>query len=489
MTGVAAAYWAHSPVVVITPETGSLTNGLGGFQEMSQLATFSEITKYQAHVVSPKRMAELTNRCFHYAMLERGPTQLNIPRDMFYGDLTTRIPAPVTVERSAGGQEALKEAASLLSGARNPVIISGGGVVMSDGVEEVVRLAETCQIPVVSTYLHNDSFPSDHNLWMGPLGYQGSKAAMNTISKADVVLALGTRLGPFGALPQYGFDYWPRSAKIIQVDINARKLGLTNHVDVPILGDAKMTAASLADMFKVSPPQCVSTAEERLSEPAAEKRAWEAELDQWSQTPPGQAEMEPRHALRELEQVMPDTAMVSTDIGNICSVSNSYLRFKHSRSFFAAMAFGNCGYAFPAAMGAKIGAPERPAIAYVGDGAWGMSLNEMMTCVRENIPVIAVVFNNGQWGAEKKNQVDFYDDRYVGTNLSNPSFAEVSRTMGGEGVRVSRPEEVGPALTHLLATNRPGVLEIMVSKTLADPFRRDALSKPVRHLEKYKKFI
>jgi len=153
------------------------------------------------------------------------------------------------------------------------------------------------------------------------------------------------------------------------------------------------------------------------------------------------------------------------------------------------MAFGNCGYAFPAAMGAKVGAPERPAVAYVGDGAWGMSMAEMLTCVRENIPTIAVVFNNGQWGAEKKNQVDFYSDRFVGTNLTNPSFAEISRAMGGEGVRVTKPGEVGPALTSLIASGKPGVLEIVVSKTLADPFRRDALSKPVRHLEKYKDFV
>ena len=489
VTGVAAAFWAHSPVVVITPETGSLTNGLGGFQEMNQLATFSEITKYQAHVSSPKRMAELTNRCFHYAMLERGPTQLNIPRDMFYGDLQTKIPAPVTVERSAGGSQSLKEAAALLRSAVSPVIISGGGVVMGDGVDQVVRLADTLKVPVVSTYLHNDSFPWDHPLYMGPLGYQGSKAAMNTISKADVVLALGTRLGPFGALPQYGFDYWPKDAKIIQVDINARKLGLTNHVDVPILGDAGQCAAALTELLEDDLPSYVAEAGQRLAGPAKEREDWEAELDRLSLTPGTQEVMEPRHALRELEKNLPKNSMVSTDIGNICSVSNSYLRFNKPRSFFAAMAFGNCGYAFPAAMGAKIGAPERPAIAYVGDGAWGMSLNEMLTCVRENIPVIAVVFNNRQWGAEKKNQVDFYNDRFVGTNLDNPSFADISKAMGGEGIKVTRPEEIGPALASLLSTDRPGVLEIVVSRTLADPFRRDALSKPIRHLEKYKKFV
>jgi len=489
VTGVAAAYWAHTPVVVITPETGSLGMGLGGFQETPQLPIFSEITKYQAHVCSPKRMAEFTNRCFHYAQMERGPVQLNIPRDHFYGDLETKIPEPMIVEKSAGGPSSLQAAVELLRTAKNPVIVAGGGVVMADAADEVVALAEAMQTPVCSTYLHNDSFPCDHPLWMGPLGYQGSKAAMNTISKADVVLALGTRLGPFGALPQYGFDYWPKSAKIIQIDCNARKLGLTKNIDVGILGDAKLTAAALAETLKVSPPSCLDTTADRLKAAASEKEAWEAELNSLSVTPEGQDLMEPRNALRELEAAMPENAMVSTDIGNICSVSNSYLRFKQPKSFFAAMSFGNCGYAFPAAMGAKMAAPDRPSIAYVGDGAWGMSLNEIMTCVRENIPTIAVVFNNGQWGAEKKNQVDFYSDRFVGTNIQNPSFAEVSRVMGAEGIKVTKPSEVGPALKTLIDSGKPGVLEIMVSRTLADPFRRDALSKPVRHLEKYKKFV
>merc|ERR1719244_1906090 len=369
VTGVAAAYWAHSPVVVITPETGSLGQGLGGFQETNQLPIFSEITKYQAHVCSPKRMAEFTNRCFHYATMERGPVQLNIPRDMFYGEVDTTIPAPMPIERSAGGPASLQQATELLRSAKNPVIVAGGGVVMADGVAELVALAESLQVPVCSTYLHNDSFPCDHPLWMGPLGYQGSKAAMNTISKADVVLAVGTRLGPFGALPQYGFDYWPKSAKIIQIDSNARKLGLTKNIDVGILGDAKLTSQALTESLKSSPASCLATASERLKLAAEEKAAWEAELSSLSVTPAGQDLMEPTQALRALETAMPENAMVSTDIGNICSVSNSYLRFKQPKSFFAAMSFGNCGYAFPAAMGAKMGAPDRPSIAYVGDGA------------------------------------------------------------------------------------------------------------------------
>lgn len=360
---------------------------------------------------------------------------------------------------------------------------------MGKGVEEVVALAEALQAPVCSTYLHNDSFPSSHPQWLGPLGYQGSKAAMKVVHEADVVLALGTRLGPFGALPQYGFDYWPRGAKIIQVDTNPRKLGLTNDIDVGILGDARLAAAALTTALGARQLASAASGPARLEAARAEREAWEEELTSLSVTPAGQELMEPREALRELEKAMPKDAMVSTDIGNICSVSNSYLRFTEPGSFFAAMAFGNCGYAFPCAMGAKVGAPDRPAIAYVGDGAWGMSLNEILTCVRENIPAIAVVFNNGQWGAEKKNQVDFYGNRFQGTNLENPSFAELSRTMGAEGLRVTRAEEVGPALAQLVGSGRPGVLEVMVSRTLADPFRRDALSKPVRHLDKYKTFV
>jgi sulfoacetaldehyde acetyltransferase len=182
--------------------------------------------------------------------------------------------------------------------------------------------------------------------------------------------------------------------------------------------------------------------------------------------------------------------MVSTDIGNICSVSNSYLRFDRPRSMFAAMSFGNCGYAFPTIVGAKVAAPERPAIAYVGDGAWGMSFGELQTCVRERIPVTAVVFNNGQWGAEKKNHVDFYENRFVGVNLDHqPSWAAVAKAMGAEGRRIDKLSDVGPALREAAIAQSEGrstVLEMMVTRELGDPFRRDALALPTRHLAKYR---
>ncbi|MBW7900740.1 MAG: sulfoacetaldehyde acetyltransferase [Rhodocyclaceae bacterium] len=484
VTAIAAAYWAHSPVVAITPEAGSLSAGLGGFQETEQLPIFSKITKWQTHVNSPSRIAELTGRAIHYALHERGPTQVNIPRDYFYGEIETAIPQPLPVGRGAGDPAAIAAAAKLLAEAKFPVIVAGGGVAVSGGVGELTRLAELLTAPVANSYLHNDTFPNGHALSVGPLGYQGSKAAMELIAQADVVLALGSRLGPFGTLPQYGIDYWPAEAKVIQVDADFRVLGLVKPVAVAIHGDARAAAAALADeVLRIR--GAIPRNESRLAEIAARKAAWAAELAaQAGANESGR--VDPRRALTALARSRPANAMVATDIGNVCSLSNSYLHFDEPNSFFAAMAFGNCGYAFPTAIGAKVGRPDRPAIAYVGDGAWGMSLAEVMTCVREDIPVVAVVFDNGQWGAEKRNQIDYFGSRFLGTGLANPDFAAVARAMGADGILVEHEDQVGDALSAAVASGRPTVIDLRLTQALGEPFRRDAFRPPRRLLDKYK---
>lgn len=484
VTAIAAAYWAHSPVVAITPEAGSTTAGLGGFQETDQMPIFSKITRYQVHVNSPARIAELTHQAMTIALDERGPVQVNIPRDYFYGELETAIATPQPVERSAGGSDSLDRAAELLGGAARPVIIAGGGLVMGHGVEAARQLAEHLGCPVVTSYLHNDAFPASHELACGPLGYQGSKAAMQLLAEADVVLALGSRLGPFGTLPQHGIDYWPADAQVIQVDADARVLGLVKPITLGIQGDAGLAAGALVDRLRATGDR--PRDDVRRSRIAAVKAEWADELaSQAGPSEPGR--IDPRAALTELQKAMPADAMVSTDIGNVCSTANSYLAFDRAPSFLAAMSWGNCGYAFPAAIGAKVAAPDRPAVAYVGEGAWGMSLAETMTCVREQIPVVAVVFDNQQWGAEKRNQLDFFDGREVATNLENPDFAAVARAMGADGVLVEHVDQVGDALQAAIASNRPTVLTVRLSQALAAPFRRDAFKpKPTRLLEKYR---
>jgi sulfoacetaldehyde acetyltransferase len=499
VTAIAAAYWAHSPVVAITPEAGTTAVGLGGFQETDQLAIFSKITKYQAHVNNPVRMAELTARAFDRARVDMGPTQLNIPRDHFYGEIDCEIPRPLRIRRGAGSAQDLDAAADVLANAEFPVILSGGGVVAADGVQSCVALAEILGAPVASSYLHNDSFPASHALACGPIGYHGSKAAMQLISRADVVLALGSRLGPFGTLPQYEFEYWPADAKLVQVDADSSVLGLVKRADVTVCGDAREVAEALAQRLAGRELACQANREARAETVRSEKQAWREEIEGWDsetdawsvEVAGGSSYMHPRPMLRELRKALPTDAMVSTDIGNICQIANSYLEFDSPRSMFGAMMFGNCGYALPAIIGCKVAAPQRPAVAYVGDGAWGMSFGEILTCVRESIPVTAVVFNNQQWGAEKKNQVDFYSNRFLGVNLENPSWAGVARSLGAEGLTIEKLSDVGPALAAACEAQKQGkttVLEMMVTRELGDPFRRDALKRPRRLLGKYEAY-
>ena len=332
---------------------------------------------------------------------------------------------------------------------------------------------------------------------------------MRLISQADVVIALGTRLGPFGTLPQHGMDYWPKDAKIIQIDADHKMLGLVKKISVGICADAKACAIALTDMLKDVTLASDATREQRMADMAKEKESWEAELNEWihekdqysmdmiaEQAGEDGNWLHPRQVLRELENAMPENKMVSTDIGNINSVAHSYLRFDTPRSMFAPMSFGNCGYALPTIMGAKVAAPDRPAIAYSGDGAWAMSMVEVLTAVRHDIPVTAVVFHNRQWGAEKKNQVEFYGRRFVAGELNekgNESFAEMARSMGANGVTVDQLDDVGAALSKAVDAQmndgQTTVIEVMCTRELGDPFRKDALAKPTRFLDKYKDYV
>ncbi|MDQ1335643.1 MAG: sulfoacetaldehyde acetyltransferase [Thermodesulfobacteriota bacterium] len=487
VSAITAAYWAHSPVVAITPETGTMGIGTGGFQELDQMPMFQRSTVYQVRVNRPERMAELARRAFYMAKTENGPVQLNIPRDYFYGVCEDEIYPTLTISRGCGPRESLQAAARLLSEARFPVIVAGGGVSQGDAMAETVALAEYLTAAVVNSYLHNDSFPSDHPLAVGPIGYCGAKSAMRTIAKADVVLALGSRLGPFGTLPQYDIDYWPGEAKIIQVDRDAKVLGLSKRVDVASCADVKEFAAELLLALKALHLDRTVNAD-RMAGIDTEKRIWSDELKSWSTS--ADRPMHPRRLIRELALAMPKGSIVSTDIGNNSSMCNAYFRFSDVRQHISALSWGNCGFAYGAAMGAKIGRPDAPVFAFQGDGAYGISgIAEVMTAVREDIPVIAVVANNFEWGAEKKNQIDYYNNRFVGANLEqNPDYARLAEEMGARGFRVEDPAEVGDVVREAVASNRPCVINAIIQggeAVLAEPFRRDALQMPVRYLEKY----
>jgi sulfoacetaldehyde acetyltransferase len=495
VTPIKTAYWNHTPMLLVTPQAANRTIGQGGFQEVEQMALFREMVCYQEEVRDPARIAEVLNRVILKAKRLSAPAQINIPRDYWCQVVDIALSAVVEFERPAGGAEAIKEAAALLSGATFPVILSGAGVVLADAIPDVAALAERLEAPVCSNYQHNDSFPGSHRLACGPLGYNGSKAAMELIAKADVVLALGTRLNPFSTLPGYGIDYWPKTAKIIQVDINADRIGLTKPVTIGICGDAKLVARQI--LARLSPSAGKAGREERSALIHTTKSAWLQALSgmDHEEDDPGTDwnerarkrdpdRMSARQAWRAIQSALPHDAIISSDIGNNCAIGNAYPSFEAGRKYLAPGLFGPCGYGFPAIIGAKIGCPDTPVVGFAGDGAFGISMSEMSSIGRKEWPGIAmVVFRNYQWGAEKRNTILWYDENFVGTEL-NPelSFARIAEACGLRGVVVRTQGELAAAIRESCELQKKRIttfIEVILNQELGEPFRRDAMKRPV----------
>ena len=496
VTPIKTAYWNHTPLLLVTPQAANKTMGQGGFQEVEQMNLFKDMVCYQEEVRDPSRIAEVLNRVIEKAIRGSAPAQINVPRDFWTQVIDIELPPIVRLERQAGGAEAIEQAAKLLSNAKFPVILSGAGVVIGGAITECVKLAEKLDSPVCSGYQHNDSFPGSHPLAVGPLGYNGSKAAMELIAKADVVLALGTRLNPFSTLPGYGIDYWPKNAKIIQVDMNPDRIGLTKKVTVGICGDAKLVAQQL--LAKLSSKAGDTERQKRKDLIHQTKSAWLQKLSglDHEEDDPGTVwnkearerdkdRMSPRQAWRAIQAGMPEDVIISSDIGNNCAIGNAYPTFEKGRKYLAPGLFGPCGYGFPSILGAKIGCPDVPVIGFAGDGAFGISMNEMSSCAREEWPAITmVIFRNYQWGAEKRNTTLWFDNNFIGTELDPKlSFAKVADACGLKGVSVKSMEETTKAIKQSCEDQKKGIttfIEVILNQELGEPFRRDAMKKPVK---------
>ena len=494
VTAMKTAYWNHTPMLLVTPQAANKTIGQGGFQEVEQMAMFREMVCYQEEVRDPSRIAEVLNRVILKAWRGSAPAQINVPRDMWTQVIDIDLPQMVRFERSAGGRQAIAAAAALLSEARFPVILNGAGVILGGGIDASKALAERLSAPVCCNYQHNDAFPGSHPLACGPLGYNGSKAAMELISKADVVLALGTRLNPFSTLPGYGIDYWPVEAKLIQVDINADRIGLTKRVSVGIEGDAKQVAEQILAQLTATAGDTERAEREELI--SMTKSTWQTTLATMNHEDddPGTSwnerardrdsdRMSPRQAWRAIMEALPKDAIISSDIGNNCAIGNAYPSFEESRKYLAPGLFGPCGYGFPSIIGAKIGCPDVPVVGFAGDGAFGISMSEMSSIGREGWPAITmIVFRNYQWGAEKRNTTLWYDDNFVGTELDpQVSFARIAEGCGLKGVSVQTAAEMSEALRIACKDQSNGVttfIEVILNQELGEPFRRDAMKKP-----------
>merc|ERR1719210_1288297 len=501
VTPVKTAYWNHTPLLLVTPQAANKTIGQGGFQEVPQMAMFEDCVCYQEEVRDPSRIPEVLNRVIEKAIRGSAPAQINIPRDMWTKVVELDLPNTVTLERSPGGPKSVAEAAKLLSTAKFPVILNGAGVILSEGgIEASKRLAERLSAPVCCNYQHNDAFPGSHPLSAGPLGYNGSKAAMELISQADVVLALGTRLNPFSTLPAYGINYWPTNAKLIQVDINEARIGLTKPVTVGIQGDARLVADEISRQLEPTAGDADRSDRQELIKTA--KADWAVELSSMDHEAddPGTTwnersrkrhpeRMSPRMAWRAIQRALPANTIISTDIGNNCAIGNAYPSFEAGRKYLSPGLFGPCGYGFPAILGAKVGQPAVPVVGFAGDGAFGISVNELTACGRNDWPAVTmVVFRNYQWGAEKRNTTLWYQDNFVGTELNvGVEYAKVAEACGLVGKKVETTAELekglAAAIEGQMKRNETMLVEVVLNQELGEPFRRDAMKPPVRVCE------
>jgi sulfoacetaldehyde acetyltransferase len=496
VTPIKTAYWNHTPLLLVTPQAANKTIGQGGFQEIEQMKLFEQMVCYQEEVRDPSRIAEVLNRVIMKAWRGMAPAQINVPRDYWTQVIDIELPQMVKIERPRGGEEAIAQAAALLSKAKFPVILNGAGVILSGGIDASRQLAEKLSAPVCCGYQHNDAFPGSHPLFAGPLGYNGSKAAMELIARADVVLALGTRLNPFSTLPGYGMDYWPKNATIIQVDMNADRIGLTKKVTVGIQGDAKLVAEQILRVLTKNAGD--EGRKEREATIHQTKSAWAQQLtsmdhedddpgtnwnDRARRKEPDR--MSPRMAWRAIQSVLPKDAIISSDIGNNCAIGNAYPTFEEGRKYLAPGLFGPCGYGFPSIVGAKIGKPDVPVVGFAGDGAFGISMNEMTAVGRNQWPAITmVIFRNYQWGAEKRNTTLWFDDNFVGTELNlGVEYAKIALACAVKGVQVRSMDALKAALSEAIEgqmkRGETTFIEVVLNQELGEPFRRDAMKKPV----------
>ena len=496
VTAVKTAYWNHTPLLLVTPQAANKTIGMGGFQEVEQMKLFEDMVAYQEEVRDPTRVAEVLNRVILNAKRASAPAQINMPRDFWTQVIDIDLPEVVEFERPSGGEGSIQQAADLLSKAKNPVILNGAGVVLAGAIPASMELAERLTAPVCVGYQHNDAFPGSHPLFAGPLGYNGSKAGMELISQADVVLCLGTRLNPFSTLPGYGIDYWPKDAKIIQVDINPDRIGLTKKVSVGIVGDAKKVAEGI--LARLSETAGDAGRDERKATIAKTKSTWAQQLSSmdhedddpgttWNERARASKPdwMSPRMAWRAIQSALPAEAIISSDIGNNCAIGNAYPAFEEGRKYLAPGLFGPCGYGLPSIVGAKIGCPDVPVVGFAGDGAFGISVPELTAIGRPEWPAITqIVFRNYQWGAEKRNSTLWYEDNFVGTELDEGvSYAAIASACGLKGVVARTMEELTDALNQAIKDQMQNgtttLIEAMINQELGEPFRRDAMKAPV----------
>ncbi len=477
LTSAAGARACHAPMVILggAPMAGQVYKD--SFQELDQLSIFRPVCKSVLQVNQPDRAPEILRQAFRVAMSGKmGPVYVDLPRDLLNAtDLDVQILEPTAyrpTQRPEGDGTRVREAAELLRGAKSPVIVVGGGVIWGGAHEPATRLAEQIGAPIVASYERNDAVPNGHPLYVGAVGRAGTPEAAEVTRNADVVLALGTRLGHFTSF--YDHRYFPESAKIIHVEIDQHEIGRHLPVAVGILGDAGAVAGALsAGLEEAVQPSVLEKRRRRVSELRARRRQ-RLDAEGALETLP----MKPQRVYAELRRELPADASIVFDAGGSPAYGYDRLDFSSPRTMFGTADLGCIGAALPQAIGVKMARPDRPVVSISGDGAFFMNAQELETAVRWRAPVVNIVMNNGSWGSEKAYQKLLYGERYIEADIGNPRYDKLAELCGGRGYYVEKPGDVSQALADALASEVTSVIEIPI-----DP---DELPYPARAADVFK---
>ena len=473
VTGLAQAYAAFSPVVSIAGSLSSEHVYRDAFQEVDQQALFKPITKKTWTVSRTQRVPEMFREAFRTALTpRRGPVQLNLPRDILsdhceVGELQ-KPDQNRALNLPHSDDQLIAEAARILHEASMPVIVVGGGIKNSGGCEETLELAESLNAPIILSPGHGDAIPHGHPLNLGQMGPRGNEVASRIAKEADVILALGTRLGFNSTF--YSYDNINSDADIIQIELEPTAIGRYFPIRLGIWADARAAARQLASALKKVEVREEVTAWARSY--IDERVAYIAQRD--SDADAREAPIQPSGLYRVLRRVLPKNAIVTMDAGTLCLQATDALEYHEPLSLFTPLDFGLVGFSFSCGLGVKLAQPNRPVVSLMGDGGFGMTVSELSTAVDHGINTVTLVMNNKCWGAEKAYQRDFFDGRYIGANVSSPPYDQLAELYGAVGFKVERLSEVSDAVQAALGCNRPAVIDVSVDPNALYSFRRDS---------------
>jgi thiamine pyrophosphate-dependent acetolactate synthase large subunit-like protein len=473
VTGIAQAAAAFSPIVSLAGSYSTKDKVQDAFQGLDQQSLFKPITKKTWTINNIKKIPKIFSEAFNIAMSpRRGPVQINLPRNI----LSTKANFIIDQTKKSYDSESflkatkndIKKSAKIILNSIKPVIIAGGGIKYTAKYKEVIKLAELLNIPIVTSAGHGDAIPFNHKLNAGQMGPRGNPVASKLVKQADVIIALGTRLGFNSTFHSY--ENINKKAKIIQVELEKKMIGRYFLISVGIHADAAIATKQIYKEIKKQ--KTILNSKNWTNNYLKErnnflnKRDKDKYLNKFPILPAG--------LFKQLRKVLPKNSAITLDAGTLCLQATDALEYYNPPSLFTPLDFGLVGFSFACGLGVKVACPNKTVVSLMGDGGFGMTISELSTAVQYGINTITIVMNNNSWGAEKAYQKDFFGKRYIGTDISSPLFNKVAQLYGAQGFQVNKVSEVNEALKAALKCNKPAVINVSIDPKALYSFRRDS---------------